>query len=102
MENNCRQKKTIEMIYAFFSKFSKQVLEHHPELITTIIKKDANRNRIKMINKGMVLKDFSRIEISDCNGDDFAHNLITAFIHCNCYRIPRFLKKSLLKNFKLI
>jgi len=88
------------MRYAFFSKFSKEMLSHHPDLIASLVKKDANRQRIKMIMKSMVLKDFNKIRFSDSNGDDFVHNRITAVIECNCYRIPRFLKRSLLKRFK--
>ena len=86
------------MVYGIYTKISREA-QKNEKFITSILQHNVNRERIKNLINGVKLMNFSKIQFGE-DGEDFRNNLISVLITCDAYRIPRFLKKSLLNRFK--
>ncbi len=87
------------MNYSLWSRFSNELLkvENGKDLIIRMVMRDVLSEKLKLLKKGLVLKEFSMVEFGD-DGDSFVRNLKVARISCHRYQIPRFLKSVYYKS----
>lgn len=83
------------MIYVTYAKYPKDLPKD--KLLGLIIH---NHDREKLIQLTKGLKLTARTIKSVYSGDNFTRNLITVIVEYDAFRIPRFVKNSLLKKIK--